>query len=107
VGPDPDPGILRTKFNFSCNLFYFFIFKVEKERQQGQEVFVNLVVDEIKLHKQFYYKNGQFVGSVDLGDGQVSSEMATDAWVFMGTPELIFELEFILLVFVFYVHFLF
>jgi hypothetical protein len=56
---------------------------VERERSLGRDLLVNLVVDEMKLHKQLFYNGNSFVGCVDLGDGSSSFKMETDAWVFM------------------------
>lgn len=60
--------------------------KVEDEKAKNREVFVQLVQDEMSIRKKIDFKNGQFLGCVDLGFGvppDDTTPAATEAFVIM------------------------
>lgn len=65
---------------FCGQIFQFLQAKVKETRQH---IYVNLVFDEISIHKHVHFNGSSYVGHVDMGGGSndMSDEYATDALV--------------------------
>jgi hypothetical protein len=76
---DGSPGFTEQAF---CQLKL----KVEDQKKKKREVIVEVVMDEMAIHKKVEFTGGRFVGCSDLGNGSTpddTSPPASEALVFM------------------------